>query len=82
MRGLGAAAVAIAAAVIPAPAASAVIAPCPGVEVIFARVGPTLRADMDRHGVTEAVGAARIFATRHEALKLTRGGEDGPDGPT
>ena len=53
-----------------------------GVEVIFARVGPTLRADMDRHGVTEAVGAARIFATRHEALKLTRGGEDGPDGPT
>ena len=50
--------------------------------MIFARVGPTLRADMDRHGVTEAVGAARIFATRHEALKLTRGGEDGPDGPT
>jgi high affinity sulfate transporter 1 len=45
-----------------------------GVEVIFARVGPTLRADMDRHGVTAAIGEKRIFATRHEALKLTGAG--------
>ena len=40
------------------------------VEVIFARVGPTLRADMDRHGVTALVGKDRIFSTRHEALAL------------
>ncbi|MGV0990723.1 MAG: cutinase family protein [Mycobacterium sp.] len=36
-RGLGAATVALAAAVIPAPPANAVIEPCPDVEVIFAR---------------------------------------------
>lgn len=41
-----------------------------GVEVIFARVGPDLRADMDRHGVTAMVGRDRIFATRHQALAL------------
>ncbi|WP_216838949.1 SulP family inorganic anion transporter [Caulobacter sp. S45] len=45
-----------------------------GVEIIFARVGPTLRADMDRHGVTAAVGAERIFTTRHEALRLAHDG--------
>jgi MFS superfamily sulfate permease-like transporter len=45
-----------------------------GVQVAFARVGPTLRADMDRHGVTPLIGAARIFATRHDALELVRGG--------
>ncbi len=45
-----------------------------GVGVVFARVSPSLRADMDRHGVTAAIGADRIFTTRHEALKLTQGG--------
>jgi MFS superfamily sulfate permease-like transporter len=45
-----------------------------GVQVAFARVGPTLRADMDRHGVTALIGAARIFATRHDALELVGGG--------
>ena len=43
-----------------------------GVAVIFARVGPTLRSDMDRHGVTAVVGEDRIFETRHEALRLAR----------
>jgi MFS superfamily sulfate permease-like transporter len=48
------------------------------VEVIFARVGPTLRADMDRHGVTAVLGADRIFTTRHEALKLARDPQTAP----
>lgn len=43
-----------------------------GVQVAFARVGPTLRADMDRHGISAVIGAARIFATRHDALDLVR----------
>ncbi len=36
--------------------------------IAFARVSASLRADMDRHGVTAALGADRIFASRHEAL--------------
>lgn len=39
-----------------------------GIEVAFARVSPSLRADMDRHGVTAAVGGDKLFATRHAAL--------------
>jgi high affinity sulfate transporter 1 len=39
-----------------------------GVEVVFGRVSPYLRADMDRHGITSAVGAGRIFANLHEAI--------------
>jgi len=39
-----------------------------GVKIAFARVSPSLRADMDRHGVTAAVGSGRLFASRHEAL--------------
>jgi len=38
------------------------------VALVFARVGASLRADMDRHGVTAVVGADKVFATRHEAL--------------
>jgi MFS superfamily sulfate permease-like transporter len=38
------------------------------VNVIFGRVNPYLRADMDRHGVTRVVGASNIFDTLHEAL--------------
>ncbi|HEV2442200.1 MAG TPA: SulP family inorganic anion transporter [Steroidobacteraceae bacterium] len=38
------------------------------VGVAFARVSASLRADMDRHGVTAALGTDRIFASRHEAL--------------
>jgi anti-anti-sigma regulatory factor len=39
-----------------------------GVQVIFGRVSPYLRADMDRHGITAALGAERIFANLHEAI--------------
>jgi sulfate permease, SulP family len=38
------------------------------VAIAFARVSASLRADMDRHGVTAALGADKIFASRHEAL--------------
>jgi high affinity sulfate transporter 1 len=44
------------------------------VGVIFARVSPFLRSDMDRHGVTAAIGAARVFTTLHEAIAAARGG--------
>jgi sulfate permease, SulP family len=36
--------------------------------IAFARVSSSLRADMDRHGVTAALGADRLFVSRHEAL--------------
>jgi MFS superfamily sulfate permease-like transporter len=41
--------------------------------ILFARVSSSLRADMDRHGVTAVVGTDRIFASRHEALALVHG---------
>ncbi|MEA2924634.1 MAG: sulfate permease, SulP family, partial [Alphaproteobacteria bacterium] len=44
------------------------------VGVIFARVSPYLRSDMDRHGVTAALGETRVFTTLHEALAAARGG--------
>jgi sulfate permease, SulP family len=40
-----------------------------GVEMIFGRVSPYLRADMDRHGITAVVGEKRIFPTLHQALE-------------
>lgn len=40
--------------------------------MVFARVSPYLRSDMDRHGITAAAGEARIFATLHEALAIMR----------
>lgn len=36
--------------------------------IAFARVSASLRADMDRHGVTAALGTDRLFVSRHEAL--------------
>ena len=42
------------------------------VGVAFARVSASLRADMDRHGVTAAVGSDRLFVSRHEALAAVR----------
>jgi sulfate permease, SulP family len=45
-----------------------------GVRMVFARVSPYLRSDMDRHGVTSAVGETRIFPTLHEAIALVRFG--------
>jgi SulP family sulfate permease len=43
------------------------------VTVIFGRVSSFLKSDLDRHGITAAVGAARIFPTLHEAIALARG---------
>lgn len=43
-----------------------------GVGVAFARVSPYLRADMDRHCITGAIGTAWIFATLHEAVAAVR----------
>src|SRR6516162_3228785 len=41
--------------------------------MVFARVSPYLRSDMDRHGITAAIGETRIFGTLHEALAAVRG---------
>jgi sulfate permease, SulP family len=46
------------------------------VHIVFARVSPYLRSDMDRHQITAAVGEARIFTTLHEALAAAR--DDAP----
>ena len=46
-----------------------------GVGLVFARVNRYLRSDMDRHGITTAIGEPRIFATLHEALAAVRGGD-------
>jgi sulfate permease, SulP family len=46
------------------------------VVMIFGRVSPYLRSDMDRHGITAAVGTARIFATLHEAVTSVQGGRN------
>jgi MFS superfamily sulfate permease-like transporter len=45
-----------------------------GVSMVFARVSPYLRSDMDRHGITAATGETRIFATLHEAIAAVRAG--------
>ena len=44
------------------------------VGVVFARVSPYLRSDMDRHRITAAIGEMRIFTTLHEAIAAVRGG--------
>jgi SulP family sulfate permease len=46
-----------------------------GVQLVFGRVNPYLRADMDRHGITTAIGEGRIFNTLHEALAAVRPAE-------
>lgn len=43
-----------------------------GVRVIFGRVTPYLRADMDRHRITPVVGEQNLFGTLHEALASVR----------
>ena len=48
-----------------------------GVKLAFGRVNAYLRADMNRHGITLAIGEAFIFSTLHEALSRARGGTDG-----
>ena len=43
------------------------------VVMIFARVSPYLKSDMDRHGITAVIGEARIFPTLHQAIAAARG---------
>jgi hypothetical protein len=43
-----------------------------GVLLGFAHVGPYLRADLDRHHLSEAIGPANLFDTLHEALTVTQ----------
>ncbi len=43
------------------------------VGVMFARVTPYLRSDMERHRIAGAIGEKRIFATLHEAIAAARG---------
>jgi MFS superfamily sulfate permease-like transporter len=38
------------------------------VRLVFARVTPYLRADLDRHGITRAVGEHHVFESLHQAL--------------
>lgn len=45
-----------------------------GVTLVFGRVSPDLRADMERHGILAAVGADRLLPTLHQALALARPG--------
>jgi SulP family sulfate permease len=44
------------------------------ITVLFARVNPYMRADMDRHCLTPVVGEKRIFGTLHEALAAAGSG--------
>lgn len=44
------------------------------VGVVFGRVSPYLRLDMDRHRITQVIGEARIFPTLHQAIDSVRGG--------
>jgi sulfate permease, SulP family len=41
-----------------------------GVRLAFAHVGSYLRADLDRHHLTEVIGPAQLFDTLHEALAV------------
>jgi sulfate permease, SulP family len=45
-----------------------------GIAMAFARVGPYLRSDMDRHHITSAIGETRIFTTLHEAIAAVHHG--------
>jgi sulfate permease, SulP family len=49
------------------------------VGMMFARVSPYLRSDMDRHGVTAALGETRVFTTLHEAIAAARGARPAAD---
>jgi sulfate permease, SulP family len=45
-----------------------------GVSMVFARVSSYLRSDMDRHGITAAIGETRIFATLHDSIAAVYAG--------
>jgi len=39
------------------------------IDVVMGRVSADLRADLERHGIVEALGAEKIFRTLHQALE-------------
>lgn len=43
-----------------------------GVRLAFVHVGADLRADLDRHHLTEAIGGGLLFDTLHEAMAAIR----------
>ena len=43
------------------------------IALVFGRVSPGLRADMQRHGIADALGAAHLHAKLHDALDDARG---------
>ncbi len=49
-----------------------------GVELVFAHVQSDLKPDLDRHHLTEVIGAVRIFDSLHEALEAYRKGVTRP----
>jgi SulP family sulfate permease len=49
-----------------------------GVRIVFARVSPYLRSDMDRHRITDVIGEQWIFPTLHEAIAAVRAAAPGP----
>jgi len=48
------------------------------VTVLFGRVSPYMRSDMDRHCITPVVGEAHIFAKLHEAIAMAQAGAGRP----
>ena len=48
------------------------------VGLVFGRVSPALHADMQRHGIAEALGAQHLHASLHEALADARGPHPAP----
>ncbi len=45
-----------------------------GIELAFGRVNPSLRSDMERHGIAGEIGPDRLLSSLHEALALARDG--------
>jgi SulP family sulfate permease len=44
-----------------------------GITSVFVHPKSSLRADLDRHRLSDLIGADHIFETLHEALAVTRG---------
>ena len=44
-----------------------------GVALVLVHAPSSLLADLDRHRLTEVIGAQHIFETLHEALAMIRG---------
>ncbi|MGA7412904.1 MAG: sodium-independent anion transporter, partial [Bryobacteraceae bacterium] len=57
-----------------------------GVALVFARVGPDLKPDLDRHHLTGVIGPDRIYDRLHHALaayhKLEQAPPESPQSPS